>query len=470
MRKTKIIATIGPSSNKEEIIREFLQLNVDVLRINFSHGSKKEHLETVKRIRKIAEQVGFQPAILLDLPGPKIRVGELKKGFMELKSGEKVSLCSDPERCSSADVVVDAKGFEKIVNPGERILMVDGRIELKVLEIKDNKVIAEVKRGGILQSRQGINLPDSELPFPSLTQRDREGIELAFAEDIDWLALSFVRMDEDLIELRDLVATRGEHMGVIAKIERPEAVRNIERIIKSADAVMVARGDLGIEMGVEEVPVLQKKILSFCQLNARPSIVATQMLESMVENPFPTRAEVSDIANAIYDGADCVMLADETAIGKYPVQAVKVMLEVIKKTEDSIDYKNLAITRKPLGKEVYDALGHAVCMLACDLNPRAIIVATFSGFTAQMVAKYRPPYPVYAFTPNRLIRNKMNLVWGVRPFLTSYTESIEELLNSAISELKKQKLLTSKDLVIFVAGLPLRETSESNFIKIHEVE
>ncbi|MCD6080754.1 MAG: pyruvate kinase [Candidatus Omnitrophica bacterium] len=470
MRRAKIIATIGPASDNEAVIRKFLELNVDVLRINFSHGSRKEHLDIVNLIRKIANQIKFQPAILLDLPGPKIRVGELPQGFVELKSGEKVCLCSDQEKCSRDDIPVDVKDFEKIVKSQERILLVDGRIELRVLEVKNERVIAEVKRGGILQSRQGINLPDSKLPFPPLTERDKDGIELAFAEDIDWLALSFVRMEEDLIELRDLVATRGEHMGVIAKIERPEAIRNIDRIIQSADAVMVARGDLGVEMGVEEVPVLQKKIISLCHLNARPSIVATQMLESMVENPFPTRAEVSDIANAIYDGADCVMLSDETAIGKYPVQAVEVMLEVIRKTEASIDYRNLAVARKPLGTEVYDALGHAVCMLACDLNPRAIIVATFSGFTAQMVAKYRPPYPIYAFTPNNLIRNKMNLIWGVRPFLAPYTESIEELLDSAIVELKHQGLLQKKDLIIFVAGLPLTEVSESNFIKVHEVE
>ena len=470
MRRTKIIATIGPASSSDEVIGKFLQLKVDVFRLNFSHGNREQHLQTVKRIRKIAHEVGFEPAILLDLPGPKIRVGQIRGGFIHLKEGHQVSLCSRQEKCLSGDIPIEIKNFEGIVKPGDRILLVDGRIELRVKKIKDEKVIAEVKRGGILQSRQGINLPDSKLPFPPLTERDKDGIELAFAEDIDWLALSFVRMEEDLIELRDLVATRGEHMGVIAKIERPEAIRNIDRIIQSADAVMVARGDLGVEMGVEEVPVLQKKIISLCHLNARPSIVATQMLESMVENPFPTRAEVSDIANAIYDGADCVMLSDETAIGKYPVQAVEVMLEVIRKTEASIDYRNLAMARKPLGTEVYDALGHAVCMLACDLNPRAIIVATFSGFTAQMVAKYRPPYPVYAFTPNNLIRNKMNLIWGVRPFLAPYTESIEELLDSAIAELKHQGLLQKKDLIIFVAGLPLTEVSESNFIKVHEVE
>ncbi len=470
MRRTKIIATIGPASSNDEVIGKFLQLKVDVLRLNFSHGNRKQHLQTVKRIRKIAHEVGFEPAILLDLPGPKIRVGQIPGGFINLREGEQVSLCSRQEKCLPGDIPVEIKNFEGIVKPGDRILLVDGRIELRVKKIKDEKVIAEVKTGGILQSRQGINLPDSQLPFPPLTERDKDGIELAFAEDIDWLALSFVRMEEDLIELRDLVVTRGEHMGVIAKIERPEAIRNIQRIVQSADAVMVARGDLGVEMGVEEVPVLQKKIIAVSNLNAKPSIVATQMLESMVENPFPTRAEVSDIANAIYDGADCVMLSDETAVGKYPVQVVEVMQEVIAKTEASIDYKNLAISRKPVSKEVYDALGHAVCMLACDLNVKAIIVATFSGFTAEMIAKYRPPYPIYAFTPNRLIKNKMNLIWGVIPFLIPYTESIEELLNSAIVELKRYNLISCKDLVIFVAGLPLKEISESNFIKIHEVE
>jgi len=389
MRKTKIIATIGPASESDEVIRKFLQLKVDVLRLNFSHGNREQHLQTVKRIRRIAHEVGFEPAILLDLPGPKIRVSQIPGGFIHLKERSQVSLCSQQDKCLSSDIPVEIENFESIVKPGDRILLVDGRIELRVKKIKDEKVIAEVKTGGILQSRQGINLPDSLLPFPPLTERDKEGIELAFAEDIDWLALSFVRMEEDLIELRDLVVTRGEHMGVIAKIERPEAIRNIQRIVQSADAVMVARGDLGVEMGVEEVPVLQKKILAISNLNAKPSIVATQMLESMVENPFPTRAEVSDIANAIYDGADCVMLSDETAVGKYPVRVVEVMLEVIAKTEASIDYKNLAISRKSVSKEVYDALGHAVCMLACDLNVKAIIVATFSGFTAEMIAKYR---------------------------------------------------------------------------------
>lgn len=470
MRKTKIIATIGPASESDEVIRKFLQLKVDVLRLNFSHGNREQHLQTVKRIRRIAHEVGFEPAILLDLPGPKIRVSQIPGGFIHLKERSQVSLCSQQDKCLSSDIPVEIENFESIVKPGDRILLVDGRIELRVKKIKDEKVIAEVKTGGILQSRQGINLPDSLLPFPPLTERDKEGIELAFAEDIDWLALSFVRMEEDLIELRDLVVTRGEHMGVIAKIERPEAIRNIQRIVQSADAVMVARGDLGVEMGVEEVPVLQKKILAISNLNAKPSIVATQMLESMVENPFPTRAEVSDIANAIYDGADCVMLSDETAVGKYPVRVVEVMLEVIAKTEASIDYKNLAISRKSVSKEVYDALGHAVCMLACDLNVKAIIVATFSGFTAEMIAKYRPPYPIYAFTPSRLIRNKMNLIWGVTPFLIPYTESIEELLNSAIGELKRYNLVNTKNRVIFVAGLPLKEVSESNFIKIHEVE
>lgn len=466
MRRTKIIVSLGPSSQEEEILGEFLKLGVDVLRMNFSHGTISEHLSQIKQIRSLSKKIGFEPAILLDLPGPKIRVGEIASGFLELNPGDEISLSAKKE--AKHAIPVKITNLDKFVKPGERILLVDGKIELRAKEILAQEVRAEVVRGGILHSRQGINFPDSDLPFPSLTQRDREGIELAFKEDVDWLALSFVRMEEDLIELRDIVATRGEHMGVIAKIERPEAVRNIKRIVQASDGVMVARGDLGVEMGVEEVPVLQKKIVSLCKQEGKPSIIATQMLESMLEKPYPTRAEVSDIANAIYDGVDCVMLSDETAVGKYPLEAVRVMLDVIAKTEESLSL-GMDLSRKEFSGESYSALGHAGCTLALEINARAIVCTTFSGLTAQMLSRYRPAVPIYAFTPSRFVRNKMNLLWGVYPYLIDYTTSIDELIASTVEFLRKREKLCSGDLVVFIAGIPLQEGSETNFIKLHRV-
>jgi len=469
MRSTKIIVTIGPASSNEKVIKKLLELGVDVFRINFSHGTISEHLSQIAVIRRLSKEIGFEPAILLDLPGPKIRVGEIPSGFLNLKTGSIVYL-QEAETASDGVIPVNIRNLVDILKPEDRILLVDGKIELRAKNVSGKEISAEVIRGGILRSHQGVNLPDSILPFPSLTERDKEGIEMAFKEDVDWLALSFVRLETDLIELKDIVATRGEHMGVIAKVERPEAVRNIDKIIDVADAVMVARGDLGVEMGVEEVPVLQKKIIATCNARGKPSITATQMLESMLENPYPTRAEVSDIANAIYDGTDCVMLSEETAVGKYPLEAVKIMLEVISKTEAAIDFGNLnrPIPQVPL--EDYDAIGHAASNLATDLGAKAIVCCTFTGFTAQMLSKYRPQVPIYAFTTNDFIRNKMNLLWGVYPDLINYTDSADRLISDVSEVLKKKYLFKKGELIIFIAGLPLRKYSETNFIKIHVIQ
>ncbi len=469
MRRTKIIVTIGPASSNEKVIKEFLELRVDVFRINFSHGTISEHLSQIAAIRRLSKEVGFEPAILLDLPGPKIRVGKILSGFLELKTGDTVYL-QEAETASGGVIPVNIKNLANILKPQIRILLVDGKIELRAKNVSNKEISAEVIRGGILHSHQGINLPDSILPFPSLTERDKEGIEMAFKEDVDWLALSFVRLETDLIELKDIVATRGEHMGVIAKVERPEAVRNIDKIIDAADAVMVARGDLGVEMGVEEVPILQKKIISICSSRGKPSITATQMLESMLENPYPTRAEVSDIANAIYDGTDCVMLSEETAAGKYPLEAVKVMLEVISKTEAAIDFGNSNRPAQQVPLEEYDAIGHAASNLASDLGAKAIVCCTFTGFTAQMLSKYRPRVGIYAFTISDFIRNKMNLLWGVYPGIINYTDSVDKLIFDTSEVLKKKYLFKKGERIVFIAGLPLRKSSETNFIKIHVIQ
>jgi pyruvate kinase len=471
MRKTKIVATIGPASFKEDILKKIIISGMDVARINFSHGDTKQHKDIISKIRKLSRKLNRNIGILLDLPGPRIRVGEFKNGFLELKEGNRVVLVNKKKANKSDQIPVEIEEIYKILEKGNRVLLVDGKIELIVDKKEKEELICRVKRGGLIRNHQGVNLPDSEIPFPTITERDKQGIEFGFREDVDWIALSFVRFPDDLIQLKDLVATRGEYMGVIAKIERPEAVRNLKKIIEVADGVMVARGDLGVEIGVEEVPIIQKRIISLANKKGIPVITATQMLESMVENPFPTRAEVSDIANAIYDGSDALMLSEESASGKFPITAVEVMAKVINKIEKSIDYKARAQSKKMLTEPTsYDAIGHGVCQMACDLNAKAIIASTFSGFTAQMISKYRPPVPIYAITPNPLIRKRLSLLWGVEAFTIDLINNTDELLKKSIEVVKKVANLKKRDLVIVAAGSPPSKLTLPNLLKVEEIK
>lgn len=473
MRRTKIIATIGPNSSDSEILRSLIASGVDVARINFSHGTIAKHRRVISLIRKLAKELGRNVGILLDLPGPKIRVGKLKDGFLKLKEGSIVKLGEGYSSKIAGQIPITIKGLSKVLQKGARVLLVDGRIELIVEKIVKNEVYCRVKRGGMVLDHQGVNLPDSELPFPPLTERDKKGIKFGFEEEVEWLALSFVRFQDDLIQLKDIIATRGERTGVIAKIERPEAIRNIEKILNTTDGVMIARGDLGVEMGVEEVPIIQKKITKLCNQRGIPVIIATQMLESMLDNPFPTRAEVSDIANAIYDGADALMLSDETAIGKFPVETVQLMAKVIEEIESTIDYDKYypdkAISSQDRDIGVHEAIAHAACWLARDLAVKAIIACTSSGFTAEMIAKFRPSATIFALTPQILVVRKLSLIWGINAYHIDICSGTDELIKEGIAKIKKIAKLKKGDLVIVVAGSPPREETLPNLLKIEKI-
>ncbi len=474
MLRTKIVCTIGPASCSPEMLRALISSGMDVARLNFSHGDHEFHGENVSRIRRAAEEVGRPVAILMDLQGPKLRVGQMEGDGVPLPEGSEVTLTSRSVIGSAGLIPVQYKQLPALVQAGDRILLDDGLLELAVLGTTDTEIRCRVVVGGLLQSNKGLNLPRAHTSIPAITEKDKKDLLFALEQGADWIALSFVRNANEVIALQEMVRRNnafGRPAPVIAKIEKPEAMQNIDAIIAAADGIMVARGDLGIEASPEEVPLMQKLIIRECNRVGTPVITATQMLDSMIRNPRPTRAEASDVANAVLDGSDALMLSGETSIGQYPVEAVRTMVRIVERTEVELHQR---ISMSPLQpskkKSIAEAVSHATRETAQDLEAAAIITPTVSGHTAKMVAKYRPQAPIIAVTPSPMVQRQLCLFWGVYPLLAERTANTDQMLADAINAARKHGLVESGDLVVITGGAAGSAPGTTNFIKVQTIE
>ncbi|HHV71524.1 MAG TPA: pyruvate kinase [Clostridia bacterium] len=471
MRRTKIICTIGPASESQEVLVEMINAGMDVARLNFSHGTHAEHLKRVDRIRKASELAGKQVAIILDTKGPEIRIGSFKNSPITLKNGSTFILTTEEIEGTQEKVSVSYKKLPQQVRPGDSILINDGLIELKVEKVENQEIICLVVVGGELSDKKGVNLPGITVDLPILTEKDYQDLQFAVEHKLDFIAASFIRTASDVLAIRKVLEDAGgENIQIIAKIESKQGVDNIDQILEVADGIMVARGDLGVEIPSEEVPLVQKDIIKRCNVLGKPVIIATQMLESMTNNPRPTRAEVTDIANAIMDGTDAIMLSGETAAGKYPLQAVKVMAKIAERTDRSLPYGDILL-KNSLTREnnVTSAISFATCQTAYDLDAAAIITATKSGHTARMVSKYRPKALIIASTPHEEVVRQLRLVWGVYPLLGVETGSTDEMIDNSVNAALKADLIKQGDLVVITAGLPANVTGTTNLLKVHTV-
>jgi len=469
--KTKILATIGPASNNYETIKSLAAAGANVFRLNFSHGSHEVHQEVIQIIRRVNEELNTHLGILQDLQGPKIRVGEVENNGVEIKPGSPITITNDPVVGTSELVSTVYQNLPNDVVSGDRILIDDGNLELVVNNTDGKNVNCTVIHGGILKSRKGINLPNTKVSAPSLTEKDIEDLAFGLSQDVDWIALSFVRSAEDIIDLRKRIEKAGKVCKIVAKIEKPEALENIDAIIAETDAIMVARGDLGVEVPMEIVPLWQKKMVEKCKLACKPVIIATQMMESMIVNPRPTRAETNDVANAVLDGADAVMLSAETASGKYPVNAVKAMSSIISYLEENADiYHNLY--KIPEEDETF--LSNNLILMASRLSrnvrAKAIVGITSSGFTGFRLASHRPSANIFVFTRNKQLLTQMSLVWGVRAYLYTNQISTDATFTDIEQRLKADNHVNTGDIIINTASMPLKVKGRTNMLKIHMVE
>ncbi len=476
-RRTKIICTLGPASSDRETIRKLIEAGMDVARLNFSHGSHEEHRRRIERVREEARKLGRDVAILQDLQGPKIRIGEVADGGVLIHEGQQLVLTPHSDRADGRTrIFVNYPTLAQDVALGGRILLDDGLLELRIVDIAGDDVITEVVVGGPLRSRKGVNLPHLRNATPSLTEKDIRDLEFGLHMEVDLIALSFVRSETDVADLMRRVRDSGKEVRVIAKIEKPEAVAKIDQILAQADGIMVARGDLGIEMPLAEVPAVQKRIIRKCLAAAKPVITATQMLESMIENPRPTRAEASDVANAVLDGSDALMLSGETAVGKYPVQVVRVMDEIIRQAERfrrEIHAREDHWLHRLQGRDetelVTEAIGYTACQLAEQVGAVAIACLTATGSTARMIARHRPPVPVYAFTDNPRIVPQLSLLWGTRAFTIPFQRDTDQGVQLVHRILKEQGLVRSGDLVVITAGMPLPAKGRTNMVHVSRI-
>jgi len=470
--KTKIIATIGPATSSYEMLKKIIKAGVDVCRINFSHGSHEEHKKVIDNVKRINEELGTYISLLGDLQGPKLRIGEVENNKILLTKGETVILTREKCVGTVEKLYINYPQLPKDVEKGERILLDDGKIELRISQTLDDKNIeAKVIYGGYLSSKKGFNLPETNVSMPCLTPKDLIDLEFALAQDLDWIGLSFVRHPEDVEELRDRINAAGSRAKIIAKIEKPQAVRFIDGIIEATDAIMVARGDLGVEMPMEKVPMIQKQIVAKCIIASKPVIIATQMMESMIENPTPTRAETNDVANAVMDGADAVMLSAETSVGKYPVNVVEAMEKILGITE--FEWNIYFKGKKPNPKSptfLSDEICFTAVRMSDHINAQAIVSMTQTGYTAFKIASFRPKCDVFIFTSNKEIMRMLNLVWNVRVFYYDSMHSTDDSMKDVLDDLKKLKLLKKDDLVVHTASMPIIAKAKTNTLKISQVD
>lgn len=471
--KTKVLATVGPACNKKEQLLELIHAGVDVFRLNFSHGSHEEHAKVIEYVRELNKEHKLNIGLLQDLQGPKIRTREVENNGVMLEKGKQLVLT--PEKLVGNTERISTTYIEMAddVKVGDMILVDDGKIELKVTEVRGRDVITEVVYGGILKSKKGINLPNTKVSIPALTEKDREDLVFGLEQNLDWIALSFVRTAEEVLELKDIIKQHGRTAKVVSKIEKPEAITNIDAIIAASDALMVARGDLGVEVPMEQVPMIQKMIVQKCNQLAKPVIIATQMLESMITNPRPTRAEINDIANSVIDGADTLMLSAESASGMYPVLAVKSMTETIRQVEESAEiyYKNHAYVMK-LRDENFNNNNVVVsaCRLARDTGAKAIVGMTSSGYTAFRISSHRPKSNIFVFTSNQSLLNQLSLLWGVRAIYYDKSNSTEETFQDITRILKETHQITPGDVIIHTVSMPISKKQRTNTIKLSVVE
>ena len=466
--KTKIVATLGPSCKSERSIIELIGAGMDVVRINLSHGDRQAHTEKIENVRRAREKTGRITAILLDTRGPEIRVGELGTGTF-LNSGDTIVLSSGEEKPDTIPVNYDKFGQD--VSAGSVILLDDGKMKLQVTHTDGTLVTAQVLVGGMLNSRKRVSLPDIEVNLPSLSEKDRDDIIFGVAQEVDFFAASFVRKAEDVENVRQVIRECGGNQAIIAKIENRQGVNNLTEILETADGLMVARGDLGVEMPAEEVPIIQKRIIKAANIAGKPVITATQMLESMISSPTPTRAEASDVTNSIFDGTDAVMLSGETAVGSYPLEAVRFLAKTARISEEALDYETILADglryRRPV---ITDAISYASCATAADLSAAAIITSTTSGSTARRVARYRPQTPIIAFSPVPATLRWMQLIRGVIPLPCRRFHSLDEQIQDIIHTALQEKLIEVGERVVITTGLPLHTAGTTNTLKVLRVD
>lgn len=468
MRRTKIICTLGPAVDSEEMIRKLILAGMNGARMNFSHGSHEEHMARLLRLRKVRDELGIPVAAIMDTKGPEIRIKTFENGSIDLKRGERFVLTTADCVGDHEHVSVTYNNLHNEVAPGNHILVDDGLIDLLVEQIKGSDIICTVENGGPLSNNKSINIPNVHILLPSLTDKDREDLKFACDNDFDFIAASFVRKASDVEDIRACLREYGgKDIRIISKIENREGVDNLEEIVAVSDGVMVARGDLGVEIPAHEVPIIQKKMIRVTTMSGIPVITATQMLDSMIRNPRPTRAEVSDVANAVFDGTSCVMLSGETASGKYPIEAVNAMVNTVTAAEDAIDYwgrfreKSAAIDCSAIS----NAITHTCCMTAMDLNAKAILAPTESGYTAKVISRFRPACPIVALCQSEKIRRQLSISWGVVSFLTGFVDSTDRLFSLAVEVANKEGMITTGDTVVITAGIPIGQSGTTNLIK-----
>lgn len=470
-KKTKIVATLGPATCKKETLKKMFLAGVNVCRINFSHGDHKQHLELINLIRDLNKELEMHVAILGDLQGPKLRIGDIENETVALKKGDEIVFTTDKIVGNNKRVFMTYKNFPNDVKLGELILVDDGKLQFEIISTNgENEVKARVKNDGMLSSKKGVNLPNTKVSLPSLTEKDHGDLNFALDHDIDWLGLSFVRSPRDIIELKSIISTRNKHTLVIAKIEKPEAINNLEEIIRFSDGVMIARGDLGVEIPMQDVPLIQKKIIRMCMEMGKPTIVATQMMESMIDSPSPTRAEVNDVANAVLDNADAVMLSGETSVGKYPIEVIQAMVKIIGSVEKYERKRNKPPdVRYQNERFITDSICFSAAKLAQNVKAKAIVMMTHSGYTTYRVSSMRPNASIFAFTSNRLLMTQLSLVWGVTCKYYDKSVSTDNTISDIRLILKEEKYLDKGDLLINITSMPIAEQGMTNMLKLGRV-
>lgn len=470
-KRTKIIATIGPASRSKEMIWKLHQAGANIFRLNFSHGEHSDHQMVIDWVRELNKEHNTNICLLQDLQGPKIRTNQMEDGGVDIHAGDQIKIVADDFVGNAQKISTTYKTIAQDVAAGDTILIDDGNLELKVIGTDSKEVTAEVVFGGKLKSRKGINLPNTKISEPSLTEKDIRDLEYGISQDVDWIALSFVRTADDIIDLKNRIKAAGKDIKVISKIEKPEAIENMDAIIEATDALMVARGDLGVEIEMEKVPMLQKELVRKCNAASKPVIIATQMMESMITNPRPTRAEAGDVANALMDGADVVMLSGESAAGDYPVEAVSAMTRIIRNVEEKGDiYHKFSSIDKSSDTVLNDSLVYSACRLAEATDAKAIIGMTESGYTAFQLAKRRPKAHIYVFTSNQALVTRLSLIWGVTALYYAEQETTDDTIQDVKNVLEEKGLINKGDVVINTASMPLWKKGRTNMLKISVVD
>lgn len=470
MKKTKIVGTIGPASESEEILTKLFESGLNVCRLNFSHGSHEEHKVRIDTIKRVRERLNLPIAILLDTKGPEVRLREFEEGIIFLSEGDPFTFTTREVMGNQTICSVSYPGLARDVSVGDRILVDDGLVQFEVVDLLNGTdIVCRTLNAGELKNRKSINIPHVKIQLPAVSKRDREDLIFGIEQGVDFVAASFIRTDEDVLEIRKVLEEHGgQNIEIIAKIENQEGVDNIDAILRVADGVMVARGDLGVEIAVEDIPLVQKMLIQKANRAGKNVITATQMLDSMIRNPRPTRAEVTDVANAIIDGTGAIMLSGETAAGKYPVESVRTMVNIALRIEQSLDYG--AVLRESSDEKTTTyAIGKATCTTALDLDAVAIIAATSSGYTAGAISKFRPKAPIIAATTSEGVRRKLSLAWGVYSVLSPYTESTDEVIETSIHEAMQAGYVNAGDLVVITAGIPVGVAGSTNLLKVHTV-